>query len=97
MVNCSLWNQLPKAFFCNNISNSYFYSLILFIMRYSLTITLLFSVLISCSPKIDLNNYLQGGVWCGYSELSGGKLCIEFLENEAYLKVKRELFFNSLP
>ena len=66
-------------------------------MKYSLTITLLFSVLMSCSPKIDLNNYLQGGVWWGYSELSGGELCIEFLENEAYLKVKRERFFNPLP
>ena len=66
-------------------------------MKYSLTITLLFFVLISCRPKIDLNNFLQGGVWCGYSELTGGELCIEFLENEAYLKVKKELFFNSLP
>ena len=66
-------------------------------MKHSLTISLLFFVLTSCSPKIDLNSYLQGGVWCGYSELSGGELCIEFLENEAYLKVKKELFFNSLP
>lgn len=66
-------------------------------MKYYLTTILLFFALISCSPKIDLNNYLQGGVWCGYSELSKGELCVEFLEKEAYLKVKRERFFNPLP
>ncbi len=66
-------------------------------MKYTLAIALLFLTFYSCNTKIDLNNYLQGGVWCGYSELSGGELCIEFLKTEAYLKVKRERFFNPIP
>ena len=66
-------------------------------MRFKTIIGLFFLASVSCSPKIDLKNYLQGGVWCGYSELSGGELCIEFLEANAYLKVKNELFFNPLP
>lgn len=66
-------------------------------MKLKLIIGLTCLALVSCSPKIDLKNYLQGGVWCGHSELSGGELCIEFMESNAYLKVKNELFFNPLP
>jgi hypothetical protein len=66
-------------------------------MRYSLAISVFLITFCSCNPKIDLNNYLQGGVWCGYSELSEGEICIEFLEKDAYLKVKRERFINSIP
>ena len=69
----------------------------LFLMKNFIAIIFLFITVISCNPKIDLNNYLKGGVWCGYSELSGGELCLEFLETEAYLKVKRERFFNPIP
>ena len=57
-------------------------------MKYHLTIFIFLIVFCSCNPKIDLNNYLQGGVWCGYSELSEGEICIEFLEKDAYLKMR---------
>ena len=66
-------------------------------MKYPLTIFIFLIAFCSCNPKIDLNNYLQGGVWCGYSELSEGEICIEFLEKDAYLKVKRERFINPIP
>ena len=60
-------------------------------------IALTFLTTVSCSSKINLKNYLQGGMWCGYSELSEGELCIEFMGKDAYLKVKNEFFFNPLP
>ena len=52
-------------------------------MKYSLAIYIFLISFNSCNSKIDLDNYLQGGVWCGYSELSGGEICIEFLEKDA--------------
>ena len=59
-------------------------------MKYSLAISIFLISFNSCNSRINLDNYLQGGVWCGYSELSEGEICIEFLEKDAYLKVKRE-------
>ena len=66
-------------------------------MKYTFVTTLLFLTVVSCNSKIVSENFLQGGVWCGYSKLSGGELCLQFLETEAYLTVKNERFFNPIP
>lgn len=54
---------------------------------------------LSCNSgdKIKLEpNFLIGGEWCGISELAGGQICLEFLDQKAYLRVKNEKFYNPL-
>jgi len=57
----------------------------------NLVIFLLFISIVSCDSKIDLNNYLQGGVWCNYLEpLKSDEFCIEFLKNDVQIYLRKD-------
>jgi hypothetical protein len=47
-------------------------------------------LLFSCqeSPKIDLNDFLIGGSWCGKSQMAGANVCLEFMEDKVLVKVE---------
>tara|TARA_B100000767_G_scaffold193716_1_gene180840 strand:+ start:770 stop:1132 length:363 start_codon:yes stop_codon:yes gene_type:complete len=60
-----------------------------------LLIFLLFSCDVNRESEID-PDFLIGGKWCGETEVSGGEICIEFLNTKAYLTTKNAPFNNAL-
>ena len=58
-------------------------------MRFSVLLFSLF-LFFSCqeSPKIDLNGFLEGGSWCGKSQMAGADVCLEFKEDTVLVKVE---------
>ena len=65
----------------------------------NILLALLIFLLLSCNAnrqsEID-PNFLIGGRWCGETEVSGGEICIEFLNTKAYLTTKNAPFNNAL-
>jgi hypothetical protein len=65
----------------------------------NILLALLIFLLLSCNTKreseIDLD-FLIGGRWFGETEVSGGEICIEFLNTKAYLTTKNAPFNNAL-
>lgn len=48
-----------------------------------------FMLLMSCqeTAKIDLNDFLFGGAWCGKSQMAGAYVCLEFMEHKVLIKI----------
>ena len=65
----------------------------------NILVAFLFFVLLSCNANGESEidpNFLIGGKWCGETEVSGGEICIEFLNEKAYLTTKDAPFNNAL-
>ena len=61
----------------------------------ALLIFLLFSCNVNRESEID-PDFLIGGKWFGENEVSGGEICVEFLNTKVYLTTKNATFNNAL-
>ncbi len=65
----------------------------------NILLALLIFLSLSCNTNKESGidpDFLIGGKWCGETEVSGGEICIEFLNTKAYLTTKDKPFSNAL-
>ena len=65
----------------------------------NILLVLLIFLLLNCNTNRESEidpDFLIGGRWCGETEVSGGEICIEFLNTKAYLTTKNAPFNNAL-
>ena len=65
----------------------------------NISLSLLIFLLLSCNFNTESEidpDFLIGGRWCGETEVSGGEICIEFMNTKAYLTTKNAPFNNAL-
>ena len=65
----------------------------------NISLSLLIFLLLSCNFNTESEidpDFLIGGKWCGETEVSGGEICIEFLNMKAYLTTKDTPFIPAL-
>ena len=65
----------------------------------NILLVLLIFLLLNCNTNRESEidpDFLIGGRWCGETEVSGGEICIEFMNTKAYLTTKNAPFNNAL-
>ena len=65
----------------------------------NILLALLIFLSLSCNTNKESEidpDFLIGGKWCGETEVSGGEICIKFLNTKAYIITKDKPFSNSL-
>ena len=63
----------------------------------SLSLLIFLSLSFNANTESEIDpNFLIGGKWCGETEVSGGQICIEFLNMKAYLTTKDTPFIPAL-